>query len=325
MSTPAQRPDRVPAEVLRFAREVGDEGPVAVVGGGTQTQATMNQEPHESPREVRAPAGVWEYEPSEMTVRCGAGTTLRELDEVLGAASQMVPFDQHPDATVGGVLSVGDIGYRRFRYGHVRDFVLQTRHVDAAGEVVTAGGPTVKNVSGYDLPRLLVGSGGTLGFIAEVILRCVPVPPAKQWFSGREVDPFELHGELYRPSAILAGDSAVWVLLEGHPDDIEAEAKAGAMSALSPCEPPSWLPPSDRYVCRTSHRPSALRDVLAATSGAVAEVGVGVVHHTTMPAVGSSSETLRAEALRPANISLMETIKAKLDPTGRLNPQVRCW
>ncbi len=323
MSTPAQRPDRVPAEVLSFAREVGASGPVAVAGSGTQTGAPRACDAGAPARAVRAPAGVWEYEPSEMTVRCGAGTTLGELDAALAAARQMVPFDQHPDATVGGVLAVGHSGYRRLRYGHIRDFVLQTRHVDAAGEVVTAGGPTVKNVSGYDLCRLLVGSRGTLGFVAEVILRCVPVPPAAQWFAGADVNGFDLHAELYRPSAILARGDDVWVLLEGHPDDIAAEAATGAMRALAPCDAPPWLPPDDRYVARSSHRPSELRKVLASDSGALGEIGVGVAHHAATPAVVSSPKTASIEASSATNIALMKNIKAKLDPTGRLNPQVR--
>lgn len=303
--------------MLRFAREVGSEGPVAVGGGGTQASSVNVREVTNEPRVVTAPAGVWEYEPSEMTVRCGAGTTLAELDAVLAAAGQMVPFDQHDDATVGGVLAVGHSGYRRLRYGHVRDLVLQTRHVDAAGEVVTAGGPTVKNVSGYDLCRLLVGSVGTLGFLAEVILRCVPVPLAQRWFTGAGVDPFELVAKLYRPSAIFADGSDVWVLIEGHPDDIDAEARSHAMSAMTPCDPPTWLPPDDRYVARTSHKPSELRGLLAGGSIGLAEVGVGVVHRAT--------ETHSIGAPTSANIALMEATKAKLDPTRRLNPHVRLW
>jgi NAD dependent epimerase/dehydratase family enzyme len=83
----------------------------------------------------------------------------------------MVPLDPvDPErATVGGVLAVGESGIRRLRYGPVRDTVLEVRFVNAAGKVVKAGGPVVKNVTGYDLCRLLVGSVGTLGFLAEVV------------------------------------------------------------------------------------------------------------------------------------------------------------
>ena len=88
-----------------------------------------------------------------------------------------------PHGTVGGALAVGRSGLRRLGYGPVRDTLLQARYVSAAGDVVKAGGPTVKNVTGFDLCRLLVGSRGTLGFIGEVILRTRPRARFEQWFS----------------------------------------------------------------------------------------------------------------------------------------------
>ena len=73
-------------------------------------------------------------------------------------------------------LAVGHSGIRRLGWGPVRDTVLEVRYVSADGRLIKGGGPTVKNVSGYDLPRLFVGSLGTLGIIAEVVLRTRPVP-----------------------------------------------------------------------------------------------------------------------------------------------------
>ena len=81
-------------------------------------------------------------------------------------------------------MAVGRSGLRRLGYGPVRDALLQARYVSAAGELVKAGGPTVKNVSGFDLCRLLVGSRGTLGFIGDVILRTRPRARFEQWFRG---------------------------------------------------------------------------------------------------------------------------------------------
>jgi glycolate oxidase FAD binding subunit len=155
-----------------FATAVGASGPVTCVGGRTQWDVGGPATPC---REVSAPAGIVAHEPAEMTITCGAGTTLAALDEALAAAGQMLPFD-HPDgrATVGGVLAVGRSGIRRLRYGPMRDLLLAARVVMADGTVVAAGGPTVKNVSGYDLHRLHVGALGTLGFFAEVTLRCLP-------------------------------------------------------------------------------------------------------------------------------------------------------
>ncbi len=350
---PPLRADSIPAEVLRFAAEVGAEGPVTVIGGGTHTalagvvlasssanSSSTGQSTSEA-RKVRAPAGVWEYEPSEMTVRCGAGTTLAELDAVLTPSGQMVPFDASGQATVGGVLATGISGYRRLRYGHVRDLVLQTRHVDHAGQVVTAGGPTVKNVSGYDLSRLLVGSWGTLGFLAEVILRCLPMPTASQWLVGN-ADPFEVRDMLYRPSSILWDGSTTWVLLEGHPDDVASEAKKLVESPLhlQPAEQPSalgeWLNEWQSAPRRVSLRPSELRNLPAnspPTGSAewLAEVGVGVARFrgdwsastTSNPSLTAGG--LTASGLPTANTTLMQSIKQRLDPSGRLNPGVQPW
>ena len=151
-----------------FAAEVGPDGPVAAAGGMTQWDVGGAVDP--AARIVRPPAGVVEHRPAEMTVRVRAGTAVAELDGALAPSGQMVPLDSaSPErATVGGVLAVGHSGLRRLRYGPMRDCVLEARYVSAAGQLVKAGAPVVKNVSGFDLVRLLVGSLGTLGLLAEV-------------------------------------------------------------------------------------------------------------------------------------------------------------
>ena len=115
-----------------------------------------------------------------MTV--GAGTTCAELDAVLAERGQECPLDpRDATATVGGVIACGLSGVRRLRHGPLRDQVLEVRFVTADGRLVKAGGPTVKNVTGYDLPRLLVGSFGTLGLLSQVTLRCRPIAKARAW------------------------------------------------------------------------------------------------------------------------------------------------
>ena len=297
-------------EVTAFAREVGDSDPVTVVGARTHTQVGGGSTT--GTREVRAPAGIWEHEPSEMTVRCGAGTPVAELAEHLAHSGQMVPLDPVDDAaTVGGVLACGFSGHRRLRYGHVRDLVLQTRHVDATGKVVTAGGPTVKNVSGYDLPRLLVGSLGTLGCLAEVILRTLPVPPAAHWLVG-DGDPFGAFDLLYRPSSVLWNGTRTWILLEGDPSDVAAETAKVEPLGFGPADGEPPIPAAGRE----SMKPSELR-ALAGTPGVwIAEVGVGLVHRP---------EPVAAETVTPINVTLMAELKRKLDPAGRLNPGRSAW
>ena len=247
-----------------------------------------------------------------MTVRCGAGTTVAELAAHLAPGGQMVPFDP-PDgrATVGGVLACGHSGHRRLRYGHVRDLLLQVRYVDAEGKVVTAGGPTVKNVSGYDLPRLMVGSMGTLGLLAEVILRTLPVPPASQWLTGSG-DPFAAFDLLYRPSSILWNGASTWVLLEGDPADVAAEADKLEPLGFRPCDGGPAIPTAGRE----SMQPSALRSLAGTPGDWLAEVGVGVVHRP---------EPVPPVPVAPANAALMDTLKQRLDPADRLNPGRKPW
>ena len=192
-------------------------------------------------RVVGAPAGIDWIQPAEMTVCCGAGTMVAELDEALLAVGQCVAIP--PTGTVGGALAVGHSGIRRLGYGPVRDTLLQARYVSAEGQVVKAGGPTVKNVSGFDLCRLLVGSRGTLGFLGEVILRTRPRARYEQWFSG-PVDPEDALGRLHRPTAILWDGATTWVLLEGDERDVEAQVGV-ARAAARPRAPRRCRPAGD--------------------------------------------------------------------------------
>src|SRR5262245_63474887 len=156
-----------------------------------------------------APSGIDWVRPDEMTVQGGAGLPVEELVEALADFGQVVAIP--PTGTVGGALAVGRSGIRRLGYGPIRDTVLQARYVSAAGEVVKAGGPTVKNVTGFDLCRLLVGSHGTLGFIGDVILRTRPRAVFEQWYASN-ADPFELFPKLYRPTSWLWDGRHRWAL-----------------------------------------------------------------------------------------------------------------
>ena len=215
----------------------------------------------------------------------------------------MVPFDMPPNATVGGVLSVGRSGIRRLRYGHIRDLVLQIRHIDSDGKIVTSGGPTVKNVSGYDLCRLLVGSLGKLGCLAEVTLRGLPVPETTRWLTG-PTDPFEVYARLYRPSSILWDGEQVWVCLEGVLSDVEAEA---SLLDLTEAEGPPSIPSAGRI----SVEPKELKNLSTDNANWIAEIGVGIIH---------SDKPSKAQQISRTNGSLMREIERRLDPNGRLNP-----
>jgi glycolate oxidase FAD binding subunit len=127
-------------------------------------------------------AGILSYEPSELVVTAGAGTPLAELEAVLAAQGQCLPFEPPHfggGATVGGMVAAGLSGPARASVGSVRDYVLGATLVNGRGELLTFGGQVMKNVAGYDVSRLLVGSLGTLGLIAQVSLKVLPVAPAE--------------------------------------------------------------------------------------------------------------------------------------------------
>jgi glycolate oxidase FAD binding subunit len=237
-----------------------------------------------------------------MTLRCGAGTPIDDLDLALSEVGQCVALP--PGGTVGGALSVGRSGIRRLGYGPVRDVLLQACYVSDGGAIVQAGGPTVKNVSGFDLCRLLVGARGTLGFIGDVIIRSRPRPAHSQWFTAEVDDPFPTFARLYRPASVLWNGSRLWALLEGHPDDVAAQASATSLSA---CDGPPSLPSGSRRVIA----PAAIGSL---TGEFVAEVGVGIVHHAEPLPDGDRPES--------SVTNLTRRIKAEFDPGGRLNPGV---
>jgi glycolate oxidase FAD binding subunit len=125
--------------------------------------------------------GVSEYEPGEFTFTARAGTPLSEIEALLAAHGQYMPFDPplaEDGATIGGALAAGLNGPGRLRYGGLRDFVIGVRFVDGTGTHVRGGGKVVKNAAGFDLPRLMVGSMGRLGVITELTFKVFPAPRA---------------------------------------------------------------------------------------------------------------------------------------------------
>ena len=132
--------------------------------------------------ETTALAGIVSYEPSELVITAGAGTPLLELEALLAAHGQCLPFEPpHYSiaSTIGGVVASGLSGPARASVGGVRDYVLGVKIINGKGEHLTFGGQVMKNVAGYDVSRLMAGSMGTLGLITEVSLKVLPVAPAE--------------------------------------------------------------------------------------------------------------------------------------------------
>ncbi|MEY4652427.1 MAG: putative Glycolate oxidase subunit [Pseudomonadota bacterium] len=155
--------------------------PLRIRGGGTKD---FYGEPG-TPGEILSTAsltGIVSYEPSELVVTVRAGTRLSELETTLAAQGQCLPFEPPhwgPGSTVGGMVAAGLSGPARASVGSVRDYVLGVTMVNGRGEVLVFGGQVMKNVAGYDVSRLMAGSMGTLGLIAQVSLKVLPIAPAE--------------------------------------------------------------------------------------------------------------------------------------------------
>ncbi|MEM7140244.1 MAG: FAD-binding protein [Actinomycetota bacterium] len=290
--------------LLDFADEVGHEGPVAIEGG--RTRWLLGGEPTLGTRLLAAPSGIVSYEAAEMTVQVRAGTPVAELDAALAEHGQRCAL---PDrgGTVGGAVAVGENVLDTLGRGRLRDAVLQVRYVSAEGDVVTGGGPVVKNVTGYNLPKLMTGSLGTLGLFVEFVLRTNPIPPAARWLAAESVSPQAVLDELYRPSCVLWDGDTTWVLLEGHAPDLDAQtavlARLGAFSAVDG--------PPDLPAHRWSLTPAEALDVSENEHTFVANAGVGTVW--------ADSPQIQLP-VAPGVAAIIDRTKSNFDPTGRLNP-----
>ncbi len=123
-----------------------------------------------------------EHAQGDLTVTAEAGISFAELQATVGRAGQFCAIDPifRDRATLGGVIATADTGSLRHRYNSIRDMLLGVTFVRYDGEIVKAGGRVVKNVAGYDLMKLLTGSYGTLGILAQATLRVYPIPPVSR-------------------------------------------------------------------------------------------------------------------------------------------------
>lgn len=162
-------------EQVKQARE--NATPLRIQGGNTKV--FLGREVAGEILDTRAHRGIVSYDPTELVISVRAGTPLSELFAALDAKGQMLPCEPPSfgeGATVGGMIAAGLSGPRRPWSGSVRDFVLGTRVISGLGTHLRFGGEVMKNVAGYDLSRLMVGSYGCLGVLTEVSLKVLPKP-----------------------------------------------------------------------------------------------------------------------------------------------------
>jgi glycolate oxidase FAD binding subunit len=172
---------------------------------------------------------IIDHQPEDLTLTVEAGVTLGEIDALLEPHRQTAALPEtEPDATIGGVVAAGISGYRRNRFGPTRDRVLEVTVVTGDGRVVTGGARVVKNVSGYDLPRLATGSFGALGVIVSVCLKLWPEPEAR---ATVRLDDASDADRVHRPMAILETDEGAWAYLQGPAAEVASTSTIGAIQA----------------------------------------------------------------------------------------------
>ena len=163
---------------------------------------------------------VLEYEPADLTVTVEAGLTLAKLQALLNEQGQFLPIGGPPQATVGGLLAVGHGGPSQHAYGRPRDWLLGCRIALVDGTVVHTGGRVVKNVAGYDLSRMMVGSLGTLGVFVEVTLKVAPLPAREETLLITHADMIEAcdairaaakRGLALRATCVIGNRAVYWL------------------------------------------------------------------------------------------------------------------
>ncbi|HEX7969961.1 MAG TPA: glycolate oxidase subunit GlcE [Stellaceae bacterium] len=232
------------------AAAVAQEEPLEIVAGGSKRGlGRPPQTPHTL--DVGAFSGIRAYEPEELVLTAGAATPLSEIETALDKAGQMLAFEP-PDwrallgtngasPTLGGMLAANLGGPRRIKQGAARDHFLGFRGVSGRGEAFKAGGRVVKNVTGYDLCKLIAGSYGTLVVLTEATLKVLPSPEASRSIVVHDLDdaraqramsealnsPHEVSGAAHLPGGESGRDRPLTVLrLEGPVPSVEARAAA---------------------------------------------------------------------------------------------------
>ncbi|MDU8929299.1 FAD-binding protein [Alisedimentitalea sp. MJ-SS2] len=221
----------------------GAEGPLRIVGGGTQGVGGTVEGDVLSTAGL---SGVVEYEPGALTLVVKAGTPVAEIEKVLAAEGQRLAFEPMDyrglmgtkgAPTIGGVVAGNVSGPRRIAVGACRDFLLGVRFVDGMGRVLKNGGRVMKNVTGYDLVKLMAGSRGTLGVLSEVSFKVLPEPPARavlliEGLSDAEgvealtralTSPFEVSGAAHVPKGV-DGAPVTMIRIEGFSDSVAYRA-----------------------------------------------------------------------------------------------------
>ena len=310
---------------------------VTFVGGGTDLELGAPPTRLDAVVHTRRLDRIREHAPSDQIVAVEAGMTLAELQRRLAPHRQRLAIDPpFPErATVGGIVAANAFGPRRTRYGPVRDLVIGITVVRADGVVARGGGKVVKNVAGFDLPRLFCGSLGTLGLVAEVVFRLHPLPEASATaiFEGLSAADVQetipaLREIAVEPTALAAlgtgGDLTVGVRFEGFAPGVKDQvertlARAGRGDRVEGAEEAAFWARHDALRlagsvrARAAFAPAALARALEGLrplQGALS--GGGIAIHPALGIALLAGEAASVQAVAAA----VASARAALAPLG---------
>ncbi|HSG79205.1 MAG TPA: FAD-binding oxidoreductase [Acidimicrobiia bacterium] len=278
-------------------------------------------------------AALVDWQPGDLTVTVEGGHPVDPLAGMLAERRQTALLPA--GGTVGGVVATGASAYERLRYGPTRDRMLEVVLATGDGRVVRAGGRVVKNVTGFDIPRLACGSLGSFGVICSVTLKLWPRPEAAATVA---VDDAEAAlATAYRPLAVLSGSFGARVFLQGTAAEVEGQASRLGGTATHGHQ---WPEPVDGdLVAEIRVPPADLPEALGRIDGPnVAQHGVGIVTVADPGDPGSlrrwaeerggslvvlkTSGGLDPWGTPPATVALQRRVKAAFDPLGVCNPGI---
>ena len=306
-------------DVQRALRE--SRGPVAIAGGRTEVQSP----PRADLAIETAPFDrIVEYVPADQVVIAECGVTLAALQRELAKHGQRLALDPpHPEkATLGGIVAANSYGPLRTRYGSVRDLIIGVSIIRADGTRAKGGGKVVKTVAGFDLPKLMCGSRGTLAFIATVTFRVHPVPEAGATLVARGSDArgvVELVRKVRQlqlePAAMMARKDRsydVWIRFEGFREGVRAQREK-----LRELEEAAWPAGEPGGSLRFGALPTDLPNVEKALRGApfcwYPTLGLGFSDATGFDPIPGGWIGNPA----PSSPELHRGVKARHDPDGR--------